>query len=392
MKKYIFFIAGILLMRNLATAQEAPAMIVSGTVKTSQGDLLRYAFVQEKPGKTGVYTDSLGNFTLSIKNTSSLHITCLGYRDTLFKPAGNGSLTIILSPSVVITAANNRTAGDAGTTQLARRDMADRMMYNNPVNGFFNVSPNNEAAKFQATATGTGKVTSSPASGGTITPMFANTVAKAMGTTAPVNVSNNVIAQGDAISTFHEKDATQGSRFFFSKFTHGYVISAQDSLIQNPVFQLDYDKMGGNLLLTKDGVTIVSVDNDLVKTFTLFDALNQPYTFALAPMINKTHFVQVIADGNNYKIYKAVKTTFVKADYVSDGVASSGNNYDEYRDSFTYYLLNVKTGQVQQISLKKKALKQAFAGDEARADGYFKTNDGDIDDGYLAALGDYMNK
>src|SRR5580698_4439853 len=112
-------------------------VLISGTVKSSQGDLLRYAFVREKPGKTGVYTDSLGNFTLSIKNTSRLHIACLGYRDTLFKPVGNGSLTIILSPAVVITAANNRTAGDAGTTQLARQDMNDRIMYNNPVNGFF---------------------------------------------------------------------------------------------------------------------------------------------------------------------------------------------------------------------------------------------------------------
>jgi hypothetical protein len=378
-------------MRNLAMAQEAPTMIVSGTVKTSQGDLLRYAFVQEKPGKTGVYTDSLGNFTLSIKNTSRLHITCLGYRDTVFKPAGNGSLTIILSPSVVITAANNRAAGDAGTTQLARQDLNDRIMYNNPVNGFFNVSPNNAAANYQNVTTGTGqlgKQTPMPS----FAPTYAHGVAAAMGTTAPVNVSNNVIAQGDAISTFHEKDATQGSRFFFGKFTHGYVINSQDSLIQNPVFQLDYDKMGGNLLLTRDGRTIVSVDNELVKTFTLFDALNQAYTFTLVPSVDKTHFVQVMADGNNYKIYKAVKTTFVKADYVSDGVASSGNNYDEYRDNFTYYLLNVKTGQVQQISLKKKALKQAFGADGGKAEGFFKTNDGDVDDGYLAALGDYMNK
>ena len=41
---------------------------------------------------------------------------------------------------------------------------------------------------------------------------------------------------------------------------------------------------------------------------------------------------------------------------------------------------------------KKKALKQAFVADETKADDYFKNNIREVDESYLASLGDYMNK
>jgi hypothetical protein len=173
---------------------------------------------------------------------------------------------------------------------------------------------------------------------------------------------------------------------------HGYVVNAHDSTIQSPALFFNYDKMGGSLLLSKDKRAAIEVYNENVKSFTLFDALNQPSTFTMVPEIDKSHYVQVLASGNNYKIFKAIKTKFIASNYSTDGLAATGNNFDLYEDEFTYYILNVKTNQMQKISLKKKVLKQAFVAEEAKADGFFKTNDGDIDDNYLASLGDYMNK
>jgi hypothetical protein len=100
--------------------------------------------------------------------------------------------------------------------------------------------------------------------------------------------------------------------------------------------------------------------------------------------------VQVIATGNNYKIYKLTTTKFIASDYHTDGIASTGNDYDEYADESTYYVMG-KDGAVQKLSLRKKSLKEVFKDDEAKLTQYMKDNNGDIDDNYLAALGDYMN-
>jgi hypothetical protein len=392
MKRFIAVLLFAFAMIGVARAQ---SVLVSGTVKTSQGDLLRYAFVREIQGKSGVYTDSLGNFTLAVNPNAMLRVSCLAYRDTVFKVSGNGNITILLKPAVIITASNDRTISDAGATQINKQQLADRILNNTPVNGENNVPANNSRTAIIPA------ISNNPASDGTtklpsLVGMkgytFIDGVAAAMGDKVPDRKDNDAITQGDAIVAFSHREATQGSRYFFKNFVQGYVINAQDSLVQDPVFQLDYDKIGGNLLLTKDRRTVIAVYNEKVKSFTLFDALNQPYSFTLVPAIDKTHYVQVIADGNNYKIYKAVKTTFVASNYSTNGLTSTGNNYDEYQDEYTYYLLNVKANQVQKISLKKKALKLAFAADETKADSYFKTNDSDIDDNYLAALGDYMNK
>jgi hypothetical protein len=372
----------------------AQTVTISGVIKTSDGDLLHYAFVQDKQDNIGVYTDSLGYFSISANRNAMLHITCLGYKDTLFKWNGVTPLTIILKPSVIITASNNNNA-DAGTTQVNKLTLNDRIMYNTPVSGTTNQGPYARAGGATVakvvTPAGTVPIAPSRIPGGYSNGFF-DGIAAVMGTTAPNPQGNNAITQGDAIATFRQKEETQGSRIFFKNFVHGYVITSEDSLIEDPTFLLDYDKIGGKLLLTKNRVTVIEVDADKVKSFTLFDELNQPYIFTMENDIDRKHFVQVIADGPVYKIYKKIKTKFVASNYVSDGVASSGNDYDEYEDEFIYYLLNVKTGKLQPIGLKKKVLKQAFAADEAKADGYFKTNDGDIDDNYLVALGDYMNK
>src|ERR1700735_1923885 len=115
MKRIFLFMLLIAASIDFAKAQ---TVTVTGTVKTSEGDLLHYAFVQDKQGNTGVYTDSLGYFNISLKPNSIVHITCLGYKDTLFKFNGNTLLTIILKPAIIITATSNNNTTDAGTAQV----------------------------------------------------------------------------------------------------------------------------------------------------------------------------------------------------------------------------------------------------------------------------------
>jgi len=348
----------ILLVAGILTFASAQTIVVSGTVKTSDGDALHLAFVQDKQYKNGVYTDSTGSFSLTVYANSRLKVVCKGFRDTLVSVNNQTSFAVVLRPTVNI--------------------VASRSNIQKPADDHTDIN----FATFSATMT-----RDEPS-----LPNHLETYTDARGVKTTLTSGSYDMAQGAIFPVFMHKEATQGSRYLFDTWVHGYVLNAGDSVIQSPELFFNYDKMGGSLLLSKDKHAAIEIYKENVKSFTLFDAFNQPSTFAMVPDIDKGHYVQVLSSGNNYKIYKAITTKFEAANYVSDGVASTGNNFDSYQDECTYYILNVKTNQLQKISLKKKILKQAFAADGPKADSYFKTNDADIDDNYLASLGDYMNK
>ncbi|HAL81934.1 MAG TPA: hypothetical protein DCO83_06625, partial [Mucilaginibacter sp.] len=95
--------------------------------------------------------------------------------------------------------------------------------------------------------------------------------------------------------------------------------------------------------------------------------------------------------GKKYKIYKLVKTDFVKSNYSTNGITSQGNNYDEYVNSGDYYVLNIGSNQLQKFALRKKVIKLAFAAEADKINKFLTDNSADIDDAYLSKLGDYMN-
>ena len=262
MKKTFFLL---LLVMSICGAAFAQTVTLTGTVKDVNGNLLHYAFVQNKHDKIGTYTDSLGNFTLVTAANAMLTINCAGYKDTEVSAGGKDALTVIMKPD-----GNSRsgTGESQGNTAIVQTTLNEQIDHGD----------------------------------------------------API------MQQGSIMPSIHVKDATQGSRTLFKDWVHGYIVNSGDTLIQNPGFLLNYDKIGGNLLLTKDKVSTVAIFKNSVHSFTLFDVFNQPYTFTFAPAIDKKHYVQVIADGNNYKIYKLTTTKFVESNYTSDGLASSGNN------------------------------------------------------------------
>jgi hypothetical protein len=108
--------------------------------------------------------------------------------------------------------------------------------------------------------------------------------------------------------------------------------------------------------------------------------------------IDNAHFLQVLSTGKKYKIYKLIKTKFVKADYVNTGVTQHGNDYDEYIDDADYYVVDIQANQQQKLSLKKKSIKDAFPKEADKVNKYLSDNSGRIDDNYLSKLADYMNQ
>jgi hypothetical protein len=216
------------------------------------------------------------------------------------------------------------------------------------------------------------------------------------GATSSQSLTANQVAgesnsMGGYLKPGHEKGNTRGSEYLFLNFVHGYVINTSGDLINNPAYLLDYDKVDGSLVLTQDGKTINQVSWDQTKSFSLFSSAGQRFDFEKAPAIDKSHYVQVLASGKKYKIYKLIKTRYVKSDYVNNGVTSHGNDYDEYVDDADYYVLDVQGNQQMKLSLKKKSLKEDFAKEADKINKYLSDNSGDINDAYLSKLGDYMN-
>ncbi|AYL98408.1 hypothetical protein [Mucilaginibacter celer] len=203
---------------------------------------------------------------------------------------------------------------------------------------------------------------------------------------------NTMAANTNAIAVTRHQDATQGSRYLYDTWVHGYVTSAADSIVENIHYLFNYDKISGNLLVNKDDNTVLQIDGSSFKTFILFDGQAKAHPFAKVPAISPQRYVEVIADGAKYKIYKDLATKFHKADFATNGIASTGNNYDEYIDQNFYYVVK-DGGQPVKLQLKKKAIKEVFAADADKLNKFMAAaGSSDIDEVYLTQLGEALNQ
>jgi hypothetical protein len=334
-KTFPIFVFFVICLLQLADAQ---VLTVSGNVKDESGNTVSLAFVQNKSDKTATRTDSLGRFTLKANPNSTLLVSSAGYEPKLIDVKGKTDLTVILNPAPV--AADAQTAGGGTTTTAsAFNTYGANQGYSNSL--LYGANGNNS---------------------GTLYPVFSYT------------------------------EATKGSRYLFNDWVSGFVVSPQDSVYKNPAYGFNYDKIAGELLLTSNKHDAIAVDKERIKSFTLYDELRRPQVFEYVPEIDKVHFAQLVAGGKKYKIYKLTKTRFVKNNYHSDGMTSTGNNYDEFEDEGNYYVMSVPDKKLQPFSLKKKSIKTAFASEGDRVNTFFSEYPGAIDEGYLKNMSDYLNQ
>lgn len=204
------------------------------------------------------------------------------------------------------------------------------------------------------------------------------------------NTNNNINTSG----SLYLKSAQQevhGSRYLFDKWVHGYAISPADSLIQSNDYLFNYDKIAGNLLFTTDQQNVFIGEKGQVKAFVLFDDNLQAFAYDRLAAIGGGQYIQVIGTGPRYSIYKQTITKFEANNYSTNGITTTGHNYDEYQDNDIYYVVKAG-GQPVKIALKKKSLKEAFAADVDKLNKYMSANDGDIDETYLKGICEALNK
>jgi len=313
----------LLVLNTAVLISKAQSNTAWGSVQNVAGKPLHFVFVGDVANKTGVFTDSLGNFTVPLRSGTKLAFELQGYKDTVVTNINPSSgILAILKPS---------DAPAAATTMVSAQMQVER----------------------------SDQVTS--------------------------------LTEGGYIAPGHQKGDLRGSKYMSAVFAHGYLINASDELVFQPNYLLDYDKISGALLLTVDGKRIVNVIWDQVKAFTLYTMSDERYDFEKVTSIDNAHFLQVIAAGPKYKIYKKISTRFVKADYENNGAAAHGHDYDEYVDDADYYLV-AEGAQPQKFEPKKKVLKTIFAKDADKLTKFMADNSGSINDEYLGKLGAYLNE
>lgn len=187
------------------------------------------------------------------------------------------------------------------------------------------------------------------------------------------------------------KEDTKGSQLLFAGWVKGEVEKKSGEVIKGAAYGFNYDKLNGSLLVSENKQDAIAVNQDAVTKFTLYDNSGLALNFVIVPAIDARRY-SILLTGGKYQLYKLVKTTFEKANFKTDGITSSGNKYDEFVDENIYYLVKEGSNKPVKLQLKKKALKEVFSTDADKVKKFLSDNEGDIDENYLKALGDYLNQ
>ncbi|MDP9077273.1 MAG: carboxypeptidase-like regulatory domain-containing protein [Bacteroidota bacterium] len=314
----------ILIMYAVPVIAFCQSIIVKGVVKDGSGTVVPEAFIREAQLKIATYADSSGNFMIKVDPKATLVVVAQGYNDAEVKVDNKSSLTVTLAKG---------TASSASNTSLPA--VAD----NNPDGGLVYLSHDDLSSQSGST---------------------------------------------QRVKEGFSQEATRGNPYMLSGWAHGYAFGTDGKLLYDVANLYNYDKITGQLVFTKDKASLLQVNKGDVKEFFLFDGKLLPHIFEKAPVLGDQAFVEVMVTTPKYRLYKQTTTKLVRADYHNNGVIESGHKYDEYVDYVKYYFLKVGDAKAKSISLKKKAIKEAFAGD---ADKFIDAQGSrDIDDDYLREL------
>jgi hypothetical protein len=187
-------------------------------------------------------------------------------------------------------------------------------------------------------------------------------------------VPGSRLNSGESFVNYHgEQEPPKGSRLLFEDWPKGFVLGIYDTVLKNPNLFLNYDKINHNLYFTFDGKTIIKVETDQARELHFEDS-GMHTVLTRVDGIDPHAFFQRLSDSagvSHYVLYRLLKTQFRRANYVTDGLVSHGNNYDEYVDSYEYYLVMPGAREYAPLSLKKKTIRAAIG---HKADEWFAAN------------------
>ena len=196
------------------------------------------------------------------------------------------------------------------------------------------------------------------------------------------------------VSYHGDKDSTRGSRLLFDTWREGFVLGTYDTLLNNDHLFLNFDKISHVLYLTLDGKTFIKIETSQAKEIG-FTYENKQTTLVRLDGIDPDGFFQPLSDStgqNHYALYRLLTTRFIRANYQTNGLTSTGNNYDEYIDEYEYYLVMPGGKDYAPVKLKKKAIRDVLAGAGPKVEDWFHRHDKEeINEAFLVGLVNHLN-
>jgi hypothetical protein len=336
MKKHLFFFLSFFSISIFVKAQldsTKKRQIIHGVVVNEKNKPIQDASVVIQGEEKGIVTDSLGYFKINAKSNAVLIINAAGYESLSEKIRNEGLIRAV-------------------------------MIKSNPLN---NSGSADETIKQQS-------------------------LSSAFQDFSKIETGN--LYRGSSLPVFTIKENTVGSRYLFDSWVKGKLIDTANREINTYNYLFNYDKMTGKLIATQDKQTVIEVDYIAIRSYSMTDQYGREMRFEKIDLINKNKFLVNLVNGGNkkYALYKSINTKFVKADFVTNGLIQSGNKYDEYADSYDYYIV-YGNGIYKKIELKEKAVKQVLIEDKEKVKNFFVQHSGDkLDELLLSELIIFLNQ
>jgi hypothetical protein len=371
-RKFLLFYFGFLI---ICVTQAIAQTTITGTVKDPKGMPIIGASVFPKDSKKGISTDTLGFFSIKTNPGGSLTISAVGYLDTTITINYQRSISIVLHQKtdlltkvvVAPTDVHNTSSSDNTTNQQTIANTLEDYASSEQMGaGVKNYSGNGTAS----TPTGPHVVSS----GGHI-----------------ITTDNmGSVNYGGMVPVFHQPTETRGTRYLLGSWSSGLVVDQFDTVIKNPTCLFNFDKVTGDLMMTQDRQNYIDIDRGKVKSFAL-KSNESGFVFTRFPAISND-YLELLGQGPKYAAFKSIKTKLIKANGESNGLTAVGNDFDEFVDTYVYYIVELKSNTAKQIELKKKSIKDAVESDKDKIQKYFTDHKrDDVNDNFLRGLINYLN-
>ena len=187
---------------------------------------------------------------------------------------------------------------------------------------------------------------------------------------------------------FDQKNNTVGTQYLFPHWVHGNLITNDGQAF--PDYLYNFDKITQGLYRLQPDSAIFLIDKAQIKSLSLTDGVNT-FDFESLPSLHTGSLYRNLVKGPKYSLYSLTKTKFIASNYTTNGISSSGNLYDEFKDAITYYIV-MSDGTAKEINFKKKAINSMFAADKTKVDQFFKDHSSeDVDENFLKLLVTSLN-
>ena len=196
------------------------------------------------------------------------------------------------------------------------------------------------------------------------------------------------------LPVFFEKDSAKGSPYLVRSWLRGKIELTNHDLLPEPGHDLffNYDKMNERLFAT-DGISKVwTYPNDSVISFVLADS-NDVYHFEKVPMISRSHFLEaLVTSEKGYSLYRRVITKYLPADFKNEGYYTTGRRFDQYTDSYEYFIVYPGKLGFRKLNLNVRDVKKSMRSESGRVDKFFGRTEGAVDAQAVLVLIRYLNE